>query len=177
MITRWCGGRTVFPGMTWVCVSRCWHTCRDSSRVPKRLATVIISWPSAWTTAGGKREAVLLGQLGINLLPLGLEEAPEDGVGGGVGGAFQIIEGGLRLQHGDISLGEVEGSEFSHRRARGIVHAADQHADVTDGDLLGQCGGPMVPHVGVIPGRSLSQRLFALTIMVRDNGTLPAPVY
>jgi len=106
---------------------------------------------------------VLLRELGINLFPLGLEEAPEDGVAGGVGGAFQIIEGGCGLKDGDISVGEIEGSEFSHRLAGGIVHAADQHADVAQGVLLDQCGCPYSSTSGAAAGRNLFRNLFAPT--------------
>jgi hypothetical protein len=94
---------------------------------------------------------VLLRQLGINLFPLGLEEASEDGVAGGVSGAFQIIEGGLRLEPGDISVGEIEGGELSHRLACRVVHAADQHTDVAHGVLLDQDSCPMVTHLVLLP--------------------------
>ena len=78
------------PGISWVWVCECWQTWRDRVSVPKRLATVIGSWPSAWMLAGGKRPAVLLSQLGIDDIPLGLEEMPQDDVTGGLGGSFQI---------------------------------------------------------------------------------------
>ena len=109
---------------------------------------------------------MLLGQLGINLFRLGLEEAPEDGSAGGVSGALQIIEGGLPLEPGDISVGEIEGGELSHRLARSVVHAADQHADVAQGVLLDQCGCPYSSTSGAAAGRNLSRNLFAPTILV-----------
>jgi hypothetical protein len=93
---------------------------------------------------------VLLRQLGIKLFPLSLEQMPQDGSAGGVGGDFQIIEGGLRLESRDINLRKIEGSEFSHRLARGIVHAADQHTDVAHGVLLDQYGCPMVAHLELL---------------------------
>jgi len=132
----WWGGNTALPGITWVWVSGCWQTCRDNVNVPKRLATVTVSRPSAWTTAGGKTLAVLLRQMGINPLPLSLKQVPQDGSTGSVGGGFQIIESGLRLEGRDISFWKIENSEFSHLLARGIVHTADQHANVAHAVLL-----------------------------------------
>jgi hypothetical protein len=113
---------------------------------------------------------VLLGQLGINLLPLGLEQAPEDGVVAGVSGAFQIIEGGCRLEAGEISVGEIEGGEFSDRLAGRVVQAADQHADVAQGVLLDQCGCPYASTCEAAAGRNLSRYLFAPTTNVEVLG-------
>jgi hypothetical protein len=47
MMIPLCGGSTALLGITWVCVSRCWQTWRDSVRMPKRLTTAIGSCPSA----------------------------------------------------------------------------------------------------------------------------------
>jgi hypothetical protein len=58
---------------------------------------------------------MLLGQLGVNDVPLGLEETPKQGVAGRVGDGFQIVERSLRLEHGDIGRWEIEGGEFGHR--------------------------------------------------------------
>ncbi len=49
MMMPLCGGRAALPGIAWVGVGGCEQTWRDSVRVPKRLATVTGSWPSAWT--------------------------------------------------------------------------------------------------------------------------------
>jgi hypothetical protein len=101
--------------------------------VPKRLATVIGSWPSAWTTAGGKTLAVLLCHLGIKCVPLGLEHAAEDSVISIVGGGFQVVQGGFWLEGGDIGCRKIERGKFRHLVGVRIVHAADQHADVAIG--------------------------------------------
>lgn len=44
-----CGGKTTFPGMAWVCVGGWAQIWRERVRVPKRLAPVTGSWPSACT--------------------------------------------------------------------------------------------------------------------------------
>jgi hypothetical protein len=41
--------------------------------------------------------------MGINPFPLSLKQVPQDGSTGSVGGGFQIIESGLRLEGRDIS--------------------------------------------------------------------------
>jgi hypothetical protein len=79
---------------------------------------------------GGKRLAVLLGQLGIDEIPLGLEHAPEDGSTGQLRGGFQIVQSGVWLEGGNIGRWEVEGREFGHGIACRIVDAADQYTDV-----------------------------------------------
>jgi hypothetical protein len=149
----WWDDSSALPDITWVCVCECWQTWRDRVSAGtlwvKRLATVIGSWPSAWMLAGGTRPAVLLGQLGVDDIPLGLEEMPQDRVTGRLGGSFQIVSCGVWLEGGDISCWEVEGREFGQRIASGLVHAADQHTNVAHGWLLRQAGCPMVPHVGV----------------------------
>src|SRR5262249_14796526 len=142
----WCG-KTALPGMTWVWVAGRWHTCRASSSVPKRRARVIVSWPSAWRLAGGKSLAVLLDQRRIDRVPLGLEETAQDGVACNVGAGFQFVERRVGLESGDGDCRKIEGGEFSHLVARGIVHTADQDADVAHRVPLGQSGYPMLPDI------------------------------
>jgi hypothetical protein len=48
MMMPLCEGKTVLPGITWVCVCGWEQIWRESASVPKRLATVTGSWPSAW---------------------------------------------------------------------------------------------------------------------------------
>ena len=98
--------------------------------------------------AGGKRPAMLLGQVGVSDVRLGLEERPKHGVAGRVGEGFQIVEGSLRLEHSDIGRWEIEGGELGHRIRCRMVSPADQHAKVAQGRLVPQCGCPIVAYVG-----------------------------
>jgi hypothetical protein len=61
---------------------------------------------------------------------------------------------------------EIEGGEFGHLLRGGIVDAADQHADMAQGTLLGDYAGVMLPQAGPVPAQNLTQRLFALPILV-----------
>src|SRR6266498_5101664 len=130
--------------------------------MPKRLATVIISWPSAWTAWGGKRLGVLVRQRSVDEVPLGLECAAEDGVSGFLGRRFQHIQGGLSLQSSDIGGREVEGSKFGHVVRGGIINTADQDTNMTHGALLNQCRSSMLPQLGLVSAQNLTQPLFAL---------------
>lgn len=111
----------------------------------------------------GKTLPVLLGQLSIDDVPLGLEQAAEDGISGLLGGRFQFIERCLRLQGGEIGSRQVEGREFGHVVTVRIVNAANKHANMAHGVLLGQNNGYMLPQPEPAPDRNLTQRLFALT--------------
>ena len=93
----------------------------------------------------GKTLPVLLRQLSIDDLRLGLEYAAEDGISGLLGCRFQFIERCLRLQGGDISGRQVEGRELGHVVTVRIVNAADKHATMAHGVLLGQNNGYMLP--------------------------------
>src|SRR6266542_2507474 len=92
------------------------------------------------------------------------EQAGEDGISRLLGGRFQFIERCLRLQGGDIGRGQVEGREFGHVVTVRIVNAADKHANMAHGVLLGQNNGYMLPQPEPLPDRNLTQRLFALTV-------------
>ena len=100
------------------------------SKVPKRLATVTGSWPSAWTTVGEKTLAVLLCHLGINCVRLGLEHAAEDSVTGIAGGGFQVVQGGFWLEGGDSGCREIERGKLSSGRRQ----------DRPRGSSAGGCG-------------------------------------
>jgi len=95
----------------------------------------------------GKSLAVLLDQRRIDRVPLGLEETAQDGVARNLGGGFQFVERRVRLESRDVDCRKIEGGEFGHLVARGIVHTADQDADVAHTVLLGQSGCPMLPHI------------------------------
>jgi hypothetical protein len=107
--------------------------------------------------------AVLLRQLGVDEVPLGLEDTAEDRISGYLSGRFQLIQGGLGLQRRDIGRGQVEGGKFGHLVSVRIVNAADQHANMAHGVLLGQYCGAILPQSGPRPNLNLTQRLFALT--------------
>jgi hypothetical protein len=99
------------------------QTWRISVSLPKRLATVSGSCPSAWITAGGKTLPILVGQLGIQQLPLSLEHTTQDGVAHRMGGGFQIVEGGRWLEGGNIGCGQIEGGKLGQLVAGRIVNA------------------------------------------------------
>ncbi len=125
----------------------------------------------------GKTLPVLLRQLSIDDVPLGLEQAAEDGISRLLGGRFQFIERCLRLQGGDIGRGQVEGREFGHVVTVRIVNAADKHANMAHGVLLDQNNGYMLPQPEPVPDRNLTQRLFALTNMVQSSaGSVPGGI-
>jgi hypothetical protein len=62
-----------------------------------------------------------------------------------VGGGFQIVERCLGLERRDIRRRQIEGGEFSHLVARGIVYTADQYANMAHAELLGSGDGHMLP--------------------------------
>jgi len=74
-----------------------------------------------------------------------LEETPQDGIAADVGDGLQFIERRMGLEGQEIGLREVEGSQLGHLIGSGIVHAADQHTDVTDQVLLDSGGCLILP--------------------------------
>jgi len=136
MIIPCWGGSTALPGRAWVWLSGWVQTRRIKVSFPKRLATVIGSWPSAWTTVGRKTLPILVGQLRIQQLALSLEHAAEDRVAHRMGGGFERVKGGFGLEGCDVGHWEIEAGKFGHLVAGGIVHAADQHANKAHAGLL-----------------------------------------
>jgi len=116
---------------------------------------------------GGKTLPVLLGQGGVNRLPLGLQDAPEDGIARFVRGGFQIIQGAVGLEGGAIGFREIEGGELDHLIRRGVIDSADQHADMAQGRLLDQDGCSMLPHTCRVsrhkPPGTVETRLLSVT--------------
>ena len=120
--------------------------------------------------------AVLIRQFSIDEIPLGLECATEDGVSGLLDGDFEVIQGCLRLQSGNIGGWEVEGRKFGHLLTSRIVDSTDQHTNMTHGALLRQYSGAMLPQPEPVPGRHLTQRLFVLTKQAQRSGCCYRPL-
>jgi hypothetical protein len=94
--------------------------------------------------------AVLCHERRIDEVPLGLQGTPEDGVAGLVGDGFEVVQGRGGLEGGEVRGGQIEGGEFDHLLGGGIVHAADQHANMADRMLLWQLVACILPHLRAI---------------------------
>jgi hypothetical protein len=77
------------------------------------------------------------GQRRIQGLPSGLEESAEDGLAGGEDGGLQVVEGSGGLEGRQVGQGHLDGGQFGQQLSRQVIRAANEHAEVAHGALLG----------------------------------------
>ena len=83
---------------------------------------------------GGHLCAVLGHQRRIDLVPLRVQQAPEDGRADLLRGRFQGIQGRLGLQGRHVGCRQIKAGQFGHQVRGAVVDLADEHADMAHRD-------------------------------------------